>query len=268
MNAFIIMPFRDKISENLYRLSIKPLCQKLDLTVARADEIFSANPILDDIIGAIESAKVIIADLTGRNPNVFYELGISHTLKRTNTIVLTRDSFRKVPFDVSHFRIIKYSDSIPGKASFDHNLEQTLRVILADPRAHKADEFKQVVRMFNILDRNRELLSVVARRALAHSPDIHSAWWYEASTPEGKQVAAIALYDHSTFQGVHSLGYVEFSENTINFTPLGEAFADYLIQSGYRCFYINGRPLQKGYEPTQFIKEYEAKLNTVGSTGA
>jgi hypothetical protein len=235
MKVFVVMPFNDKVAENLYRHSIKPVCHKLDLNATRADEIFSPNPILDDIVVAIESAKVIIADITGRNANVFYELGISHTLKRSQTIMITRDPHKDVPFDVGHFRIIKYEDSISGKSVFEHDLEQTLRVILGDPRTLKASEFKHTAKMFTLLDREQELQSIVARRALGISPDIGTFWDYEIQNPIGYRSKISAIYDYSSFRSSQALGYVEFTDKKINFTPAGEAFADFLTQIGYRC---------------------------------
>lgn len=260
MKTFVVMPLNDKVSENLYRYSIKPVCKKLNLSAIRADEIFSPNPILDDIVGAVENAKVIIADITGKNANVFYELGMSHTLKRTQTIIITRDAYKETPFDVGHFRIIKYDDSISGKSAFEHSLKQTLQVILADPRAHKADGFRQIARMFTLFERRSELINIVARRALASSPEIGSIWWHEVFDPNSGRSSAVAIYDIGSFRGCHALGYVEFTDKTINFTSTGEAFADFLIEIGYRCAYVNGKTLIKGHRPSELIKKEELKL--------
>ncbi len=260
MKVFVVMSLNDKISDNLYRHSIKPICKKLNLFAIRADEIFSPNPILDDIVGAVENAKVIIADITGRNANVFYELGMSHTLKRSQTIIITRDAHKEVPFDVGHFRIIKYEDSISGKSAFENNLEQTIRVILADPRAHKADEFRQIARMFILFERRSELINIVARRALASSPEIESVWWHEVFDPNNERSSTVAIYSIGSFRGCHALGYVKFTDKTINFTPTGEAFADFLTEMGYRCAYVNGKTLIKGHRPSDFIKKEELKL--------
>jgi hypothetical protein len=53
---------------------------RLGITSTRADDFFAANSIISDVWNAITDAKVLVADCTGRNPNVFYELGIAHTL--------------------------------------------------------------------------------------------------------------------------------------------------------------------------------------------
>lgn len=129
--VFVVMPFSDASAESIYLHSTKPICQEFGLTVRRADEIFSPNPVLDDIVRAIRCAIVVIVDISGSNPNVFYELGISHILKATSTIMITHDEYRTVPFDISHFRIIQYQDSIKGKAKYERELKSTLKAVLS-----------------------------------------------------------------------------------------------------------------------------------------
>ena len=57
----------------------------------RADEIYDNRPIIQDIQNSIHNAKVILADVTGRNPNVNYELGAAHALNK-EVIILTANS--------------------------------------------------------------------------------------------------------------------------------------------------------------------------------
>ncbi|MEJ2251158.1 MAG: hypothetical protein P8Y70_18145 [Candidatus Lokiarchaeota archaeon] len=74
---FMLMPFDNNLSE-IYKESIKKPLEELGHRVSRADDIFRSTPIMDDVINSIKRADIIIADLTGRNPNVFYELGRAH----------------------------------------------------------------------------------------------------------------------------------------------------------------------------------------------
>lgn len=109
--CFIIMPFTDKLNP-IYESIIKPVIKDLKLECLRADEIFTSKPIIEDIWDNIKKARFLIADLTERNPNVFYELGLAHALNK-EVILLTQD-INDVPFDLRHFRIIVYQDSISG----------------------------------------------------------------------------------------------------------------------------------------------------------
>jgi hypothetical protein len=109
--CFIIMPFNVKLNP-IYESIIKPVIKDLKLESLRADEIFTSKPIIEDIWKSIKKARFLIADLTERNPNVFYELGLAHALNK-DVILLTQD-IDDVPFDLRHFRIIVYHDSISG----------------------------------------------------------------------------------------------------------------------------------------------------------
>jgi hypothetical protein len=73
------MPFREKWSDYIYREYIKPVVESQGISVKRSDEMFGRN-VLEDIWGAIYSCRIIVADISAPNENVFYELGIAHTL--------------------------------------------------------------------------------------------------------------------------------------------------------------------------------------------
>ncbi len=113
----------------IYDNHIKKVADDLGQSIARADDFFSASAIVEEIWSALNAAKVIIADCTGKNPNVFYELGIAHTLgKPVITISQTIDD---VPFDVKHRRAIVYSDTHDGRKVFEQTLAKTLETELS-----------------------------------------------------------------------------------------------------------------------------------------
>ena len=99
--AFVIMAF-DKEFDAIYSDLIKPSLEKIGYEVKRADSLLSQQNILKDIVREIASADLIIAELTSLNPNVFYELGIAHALRKP-TILLTQ-SIEELPFDLRSFR--------------------------------------------------------------------------------------------------------------------------------------------------------------------
>ena len=119
--CFIIMPFTDKLNP-IYESIIKPVVKDLKLNCLRADEIFTTKPIVEEIWENIKKAGFLIADLTDRNPNVFYELGLAHALNK-NVILLTQD-IQDVPFDLRHYRIIVYQDSISGADKLKSTLKE------------------------------------------------------------------------------------------------------------------------------------------------
>ena len=88
--CFVIMPFGIGF-DDLYEKVYVPAIQSQGLSPLRADEIYDNQPIIRDITQSIHHAKVILADVTGRNPNVNYELGIAHALKK-EVILLTAEA--------------------------------------------------------------------------------------------------------------------------------------------------------------------------------
>ena len=78
----------------------------------RADaEIFGTGKIIDQVWGGINAAKVLVAELTIRNTNVFYELGLAHALNKP--VVLISSNEPDVPFDLQHIRVIYYDVTDP-----------------------------------------------------------------------------------------------------------------------------------------------------------
>ena len=109
--VFVMMPFADPIG-SYYESILKPAIEKVKLTPVRADnEIFGAGKIMDQIWRGIRAAKILVAELTTRNPNVFYELGIAHALQKP--VVLISSNEDDVPFDLKHIRVIIYDKNDP-----------------------------------------------------------------------------------------------------------------------------------------------------------
>jgi len=108
----------------------KPAIEKAGLKPVRADnEIFGSGKIIDQIWSEINSAKVLVAELTSRNPNVFYELGLSHALQKP--VVLVSSNEEDVPFDLHHIRVIYYDVTDPfwGTKLIDKIAENVLSAI-------------------------------------------------------------------------------------------------------------------------------------------
>lgn len=121
--CFVLMPFDEKF-DSIYDSIIKKVFESSKLSCKRADEIFGTQPIIEDILEHIQKAKFLIADLTGRNPNVFYELGLAHAMEK-EVILITQD-LKDVPFDLRHYRCIDYEDSVAGAEKLNEGLMNTL----------------------------------------------------------------------------------------------------------------------------------------------
>jgi hypothetical protein len=102
--CFVLMPFRDKFTDPYH--AIRHAVESAGYTCLRADEIFETKSIIQIIYDLIDRAEVVVADLTDRNPNVFYELGYAHALGKS-TILVTQ-SPADVPFDLRHRQYVHY----------------------------------------------------------------------------------------------------------------------------------------------------------------
>lgn len=107
--AFVLMPFHEDF-DDIYKLGIKETSSALDIDAERVDEQIYQESILERICLQIEAADIVIADMSGQNPNVFYEVGYAHA-KEKLCILLTKQS-SDIPFDLKHHRHIVYNGSI------------------------------------------------------------------------------------------------------------------------------------------------------------
>ncbi len=104
-SIFVIMPFSPKWSSKVWRV-IKEETNRLGYNTIRSDEQYG-HQVLEDIWKGICEASIVIADVTGRNPNVFYELGIAHVLGRR--VLLLAQDVHDIPFDTRIYRHILYN---------------------------------------------------------------------------------------------------------------------------------------------------------------
>ena len=141
--AFVLMPF-DPSYDWVYE-SIHNVCDKISVKAIRADNIFGTAPIIENILQEIHTSEIIIADLTGKNANVFYEVGIAHTLRDCNSIILLAQHIEDIPFDLRHLSVILYSPR--NRSEFEEKLKST---IVTSRLNYSSDEYvKQLLSAYN-----------------------------------------------------------------------------------------------------------------------
>ena len=127
--CFVVMPFAPPIG-GYFQHIYEPAIKKAGLRPIRADtDIFGTGKIIDQIWTGINSAKVLVAELTTRNPNVFDELGLAHALEKP--VVLISSNSEDVPFDLKHIRVIYYDVTDPfwGGTKFEKVAENILSAL-------------------------------------------------------------------------------------------------------------------------------------------
>lgn len=96
--------------QRVYDHIIKPACTNTGFIPVRADEIMTTNYIALDIIKNIINSDMAICDLSGRNPNVLYELGIRQAFNKPVTLI--KDKRTNRIFDIQGFRDMEYDDTL------------------------------------------------------------------------------------------------------------------------------------------------------------
>lgn len=107
--VFVLMPF-DKSFKDIYKFGIRGAADDVGAYAERLDDQLFVEGMLDRIFNQISKADVIVADMTGRNPNVFYEVGYAHALGKL-VVLLTQD-VNDIPFDFKHRQHIVYGGEI------------------------------------------------------------------------------------------------------------------------------------------------------------
>jgi hypothetical protein len=125
--CFVLMPFADKF-QPIYEDHIQRIVTEAGLSSQRADEIASTNLITWDIWERINKARFLIADLTDRNPNVFYEVGLAHAISKD--VILLTQSMGDIPFDLQSLRFIVYEYSPRGMVEFEKKLRSAILALL------------------------------------------------------------------------------------------------------------------------------------------
>lgn len=128
--CFVLMPFSPTWSRELFDNYIKPACSEEGFIATRADDIYGIRGIMQDIWSHINKARIVIADLTTKNPNVFYEVGLAHALGKD--VILITQTMDDVPFDLRAVRCIVYSLELTGPAKLGHDLKSTMAKVISE----------------------------------------------------------------------------------------------------------------------------------------
>ncbi|MGA2308422.1 MAG: restriction endonuclease [Candidatus Bathyarchaeia archaeon] len=119
--CFVLMPFKANF-RRLYENHIRPVLENNGFKVMKSDDIYTPTVITDDIKTYIGSSDLVLADVTNKNPNVLYELGLAHAIGK-ETIIITQNE-EDIPSDFRHLRYFEYDDDEEGWKSLRECLDK------------------------------------------------------------------------------------------------------------------------------------------------
>jgi hypothetical protein len=123
----VMMPFETSF-DRVYN-AVKTACRTAALRCLRADSIWDEAEVIQDIFSLIYRSRIVVCDFSGRNPNVFYEAGIAHTLGKT--VIPIVQNADDIPFDLRHIRFIKYLNNGEGREGLKKAISAKLTAIIS-----------------------------------------------------------------------------------------------------------------------------------------
>lgn len=185
--CFVVCPIGDeesserKRSDTVLQYFLKPVCEELGFNVVRVDELSTVDNIDATVIKYLNESELVIADMTGHNPNAFYEFGYRQAL-RLPLIPIIQEG-EKIPFDVATLRTISYvTNDITKVDKIKGKLKQTILTFdfdnLAKPETVDSNFDGSIIlsmhdKLDEIIDlikqRNEDEINVIASQVAKHA---------------------------------------------------------------------------------------------------
>ena len=193
--CFVIMPFGGWLNTYYDEIYI-PAIEAADMKPTRADDLYRPGNIVNDIWNYTKSADIILADLTGKSPNVFYELGLAHAI--TKPAVLITASMDDVPFDLRSLRILVYDKNLPNWGEkLKKNITKALNETLKNPEDAIPPTFLETTRSkrIEVSPKEKEILELkLGLDSLRREVRSKNGVFIEREEVDSKEVARIKRY--------------------------------------------------------------------------
>jgi len=256
-SCFVIMPF-DPSYQTEYERIIRPAVEESGLECIRADEIYSRPQITADIWKSLRSTRIVIAELTGRNTNVFYEVGLAHALGKP-VIIITKNE-DDVPFDLKALRYLFYNTDDPfWGVNLKKALVDMLKKLLQE--REYGTVFESITPVGEIKYEEKEILPVEKEKEKP-SHDLTGLWqgtMEVGNIPYNCNLHLIQKED--SLSGTMIVSYTLGSELTV----VQEVIACEIIGDAVSLYGISYSYLQQGASPTYNLDTFSAKIYSKGN---
>jgi len=230
--CFVIMPVSGTKScteaewTGIFQQMIKPAVtgSRLGFDCERAKPLTGA--FIKDILEGLNRADVVIADLTDRNPNVCYELGIRHTLKKRT--ILIAQNIDDVPSDLQSYWVVIYKKDLTGASEFKTKIRDILKEMQKDPEksdspvadflrlknidllsTQKAENYKKLIALVSELSENLDHIDSVFKEATNNQK------LRKQKKGKGEIVISVVRFDTTCLDLLISTHYVTLSEDAL-----------------------------------------------------
>ncbi len=130
--CFAIMPFAKSFDE-IFKYAIKAAAESEGYYCERMDQVAGAINLVTEMIRKIYESHIVVADLTNKSANVFYELGIAHSVPGPNKTIMIVEENEDIPFDIGSFQVLKYTRSYEGIQNLRSGIVERIQFIEKDP---------------------------------------------------------------------------------------------------------------------------------------
>jgi hypothetical protein len=256
--CFVIMPFH-ALFDSEYERVIRPAIRETGLECVRGNEIYSDATIVQDIWRSLRQARVIVAELSGRNPNVLYEVGLAHAIGKP-IVLLTRNQ-EDVPFDLRTLRYLLYDPNDPFWGENLHSkLTDLLRKVLNTPSY--ASHLRGVEVQVDLPEIPRQPLSPPEPEIPEH--DFNGVWkttWISIKKQREHEAQLVIPPKHGrNFMATMTVGYMREGQRTIvQETLAGPARGSDLSLTGVNYTYV-----ERGSSRAYSLDAFELRLSDNG----
>lgn len=181
--------------------AVADACKAKEIGVAylRPEDSARSEMVMARVLEDISQSQFVVADLTGKNANVFYELGVAHCFRPAREVIIITQNEADVPFDVAHIRHIVYERTHAGLGKLTGDLKLSLsaalqaRTVSASQRGHW-QELKELINSANSLEKQgtalKKIVSLLADWAASREP-ILRLWGSQRSMPDRQTFDAL-----------------------------------------------------------------------------
>lgn len=138
-SCFVAMPFQRAFDPVFHGIKRALETGDPQFTVLRTDKDLGGQNIIDAILRGIGSSEIFIADVTDRNPNVFYELGLAHIVKDVDKVILITQSIEAIPFDLRPYSHIQYARTAAGIRKLKNDIRKAVTAVAYQTNLIKVD---------------------------------------------------------------------------------------------------------------------------------